>query len=178
MKETWKAINEVGNGLDYSELYLISNLGNVWSKRKNKVMSSYLHKDGYSMIDLFHAQGNRATRSVHRLVALAFIPNPNNYDCVLHKRAISDGGTNDVDNLYWGDKQQNAIDRANDGNDNSAVIPRKRVELYNIDTLETIKQFESVRAAAREFGIGPNTVSRVVNGLRPCTRGKLYFRFY
>ena len=61
--------------------YFISNFGRVFSKKSNKVMKNrVVSKNGYQQITLDNSQ-----LLVHRLVAQAFIPNPNNLPCVNHK---------------------------------------------------------------------------------------------
>ena len=75
--------------------YFISNFGRVFSKKSNKVMKNrVVSKNGYQQITLDNSQ-----LFVHRLVAQAFIPNPNNLPCVNHKD--ENPGNNDVRNLEW-----------------------------------------------------------------------------
>ena len=75
--------------------YFISNFGRVFSKKSNKVMKNrVVSKNGYQQITLDNSQ-----LLVHRLVAQAFIPNPNNLPCVNHKD--ENPGNNDVRNLEW-----------------------------------------------------------------------------
>lgn len=83
------------------EKYLINKDGvilstylNSYKERKYKV-----DKDGYLHLGLFDSESNKKFRRVHRMVAITFIPNPNNYPIVNHK----DGNVknNNVDNLEW-----------------------------------------------------------------------------
>ena len=75
--------------------YFISNFGRVFSKKSNKVMKNrVVSKNGYQQITLDNSQ-----LFVHRLVAQAFIPNPDNLPCVNHKD--ENPGNNDVRNLEW-----------------------------------------------------------------------------
>lgn len=65
--------------------------------KKNKTMTIYTRK-GYCLVKL--SSNNKAVeKKVHRLVAEAFIPNPNNYDCVNHKD--ENPLNNNVENLEW-----------------------------------------------------------------------------
>ena len=117
MVETWKDIK------GYEGLYQISNLGRIKSLRKKiknngafgkrkiitkneKIVSSYKNKDGYSVVQLYK-NNKRKLKLVHRLVAEAFIPNPNNYPYVNHK----DGNkaNNCVDNLEWCNNSMNQL---------------------------------------------------------------------
>ena len=75
--------------------YFISNFGRVFSKKSNKVMKNrVVSKNGYQQITLDNSQ-----LLVHRLVAQAFIPNPNNLPCVNNKD--ENPGNNDFRNLEW-----------------------------------------------------------------------------
>ena len=75
--------------------YFISNFGRVFSKKSNKVMKNrVVSKNGYQQITLDNSQ-----LLVHRLVAQAFIPNPNNLPCVNTKD--ENPGNNDFRNLEW-----------------------------------------------------------------------------
>lgn len=97
MEEIWKDIE------GYEGLYQVSNLGKVKSLNYNKTAKSELLKlrkntNGYTRVVLYK---NRKAKDyqVHRLVAEAFIPNPNNYPIINHK---DENKTNNrVDNLEW-----------------------------------------------------------------------------
>lgn len=87
----------------YEGLYQISSDGRVKSlnynkTKKSKIMSLNNHKLGYKHIILCK-NGKHKAHQVHRLVAQAFIPNPNNYPCVNHKD--QDPSNNNVTNLEW-----------------------------------------------------------------------------
>ena len=68
----------------YEGLYQISNRGRVWSVRKQKTLSPSLKPSGYLEIVLTAKNGKQKYERIHRLVALAFIPNPKNYSVVNH----------------------------------------------------------------------------------------------
>lgn len=77
--------------------YSVSNTGIIINTKKNKMMSIYIHK-GYCHVKL-STHNKAAQKKVHRLVAKAFIPNPNNYDCINHKD--ENPLNNNVENLEW-----------------------------------------------------------------------------
>ena len=91
MKEVWKDIQGYG-------IYEVSNLGNVRNKITNKQLYYSNSNSGYLRVGLFK-EHKRTMYSIHRLVAEAFIDNPNNLPCVNHKDC--DKKNNKVDNLEW-----------------------------------------------------------------------------
>ena len=89
--EIWKDI------IGFEGLYKVSNIGRIKNK-DNKLLSPYHNINGYISIDLYK-EGHVHKLRVHRLVAEAFIPNPNNYPIVNH---IDENKTNNnVNNLEW-----------------------------------------------------------------------------
>ena len=102
MEEIWKDIKE------YEGLYQVSNLGNIKSLRKlrngtNVILKEKLLKPGrlkYGHLSVVLTK-NRITKTfrVHRLVAEAFIPNPNNYPVINHKD--ENPSNNAITNLEW-----------------------------------------------------------------------------
>ena len=96
LNELWKDIE------GYEGLYKVSNFGNILSFKQfdsGKLMSPSKDKDGYYQIGFRNVLGERKWFRVHRLVAKAFIENPNNYDYINHKD--NNTSNNKVDNLEW-----------------------------------------------------------------------------
>ena len=93
----------------YENLYQISNLGNVKSFQtgKEKILKPNKTKKGYLRIELWK-QGKYKKYLVHRLVAQAFIPNPNLYPVVRHINDNPDD--NRAENLRWGTQYDNVHD--------------------------------------------------------------------
>ena len=164
--EIWKIIEEHPN-------YKVSNLGRVRSLgfimnnghfRKGKILK--LHDNttrGYLRVNL-----NGKWKRVHRLVAQAFIPNPNNKPQVNHK----DGNklNNKVENLEWCTPSENLKHSFDIG------LRKKQFGLDNPNTKLTLKDVEYIRknykAGSREFGgrslskklnISRVTVSNIIN---------------
>lgn len=171
MEEIWKDIN------GYEGLYQVSNFGRVKSlnynhTKKEEIMTLTPTKRNYMKIHL-DKDGKRKYFTIHRLVAQAFIPNPNNYNMVLHKKAVLDGGTNSVDNLYWGNNSDNMKDRTRDGH---FVNPRKgkfgkenptskSVLQFDLDN-NLIKKYESITQASNETNINNTNISQCCKGYK------------
>lgn len=101
VKEIWRDITW------YEDIYQISSLGNLKSLyfinckykiKRDKLKKQQNDKDGYKILLL---SNNKATQNkkIHRLVAEAFIPNPENLPCVNHKNWIKTD--NSIENLEW-----------------------------------------------------------------------------
>lgn len=91
MEEVWKPV------AGYEGLYEVSNLGNIYSiKLKRNV--GYGNKEGYITVSLTK-NNERREYLAHRIVAEAFIPNPENKPCVDH--VDTNRKNNRVDNLRW-----------------------------------------------------------------------------
>ena len=106
--EIWKDIK------GYEGYYQVSNLGRIrsldrWGKGikkfyKGKIISQSKHPTGYMMVSLCKDASAR-TFKVHRLIAEAFIPNPENKPCIDHINTIRDD--NRIENLRWCTHKEN-----------------------------------------------------------------------
>ena len=108
--EAWKDIE------GYEGKYQVSNDGrvrtsNYYGKNTIKELNLLKDRDGYYRISLyFYGSTKPKNTGVHRLVALAFIPNPNNLSFVCHKN--DNPSDNNVNNLFWGSHLDNEKDKA------------------------------------------------------------------
>lgn len=104
-KEIWKDV------VDYEGLYMVSNKARLKSlnfnkTKKVKLMSVGNKKNGYCVLTLYKNRANK-NKLLHRLVAIAFIPNPLNKPCVNHLRGVWVG--HGVDNLEWATYSENEL---------------------------------------------------------------------
>lgn len=102
--EEWRPIQ------GFEQDYEVSSQGRIRSHRKGfvQILKPIFEKwNGYFTVSLFDADGRMHKAKIHRLVALAFIPNPHGYPCVNHK---DENKTNNrADNLEWCTKAYNSV---------------------------------------------------------------------
>ena len=162
MTEIWKDIN------GYEGLYQVSNFGNVkslhkYAGRTDRILSPGKTKRGYLGVYLFK-NGKGKSLYVHRLVAQAFIPNPNDLSEVNH--IDEDKHNNRVDNLEWCDRQYNV--------EYSMCIS---VNQYTLDGV-FIRQWKSAGEASKELLIDRRRICSVCNGEPHCiTAGGFIWRY-
>lgn len=112
MQEEWRDIVIEKNGViyDYTGLYQVSNFGRVRSlgkgktHKQEKILKTKQNKNGYLRVGL-SKNGKKEYFSIHRLVATAFIPNPDNLLQVNHKNELKHD--NVWTNLEWVTQQYN-----------------------------------------------------------------------
>lgn len=130
--------------------YLISSNGDIYRKLKlNK------DKSGYSVI---HLGGKYfPVQKVHRLVAEAFIPNPNNWPCVNHKD--ENPFNNCVDNLEWCTNEYNLS--YGTCRQRAAITRSKPVVQCDADTHEMLCYFLNAKEASQQFPVLENARKRI-----------------
>jgi hypothetical protein len=94
----------------YEGLYEVDTQGNVYSIKRTKsrrirILKSYPNENGYMKVNLYDEFGKCKKKYVHRLVAGAFIPNPNNLPVIDH--IDCDVSNNQVSNLRWCTQSEN-----------------------------------------------------------------------
>lgn len=95
------------------EGYLVNKNGDIYSERRGIILSPRWDKDGYREVSLM--DGDKVvSKTVHRLVADAWLPNPHNYPVVNHKNGNRDD--NRVENLEWiSISDNNRLENQNNG---------------------------------------------------------------
>lgn len=140
MEEIWKDIK------GFEDKYQISNLGRVKKKQtlkthylggisivKEKILKPNKHREGYLYAQLI-IDGKLTPIGIHRLVAEAFIPNPNNLSQVNHKD--ENKSNNCVDNLEWCTAKYNM----NYGTHNERVSKNNKGKKMSEETLNKIRK--------------------------------------
>lgn len=185
MEEVWKTIPDW-------DLYEVSNFGRLRGKdriirdgkgaylRRARLLKLQTDKHGYHTFSL-KQDGKRKEMKIHRAVAMAFIPNPENKPCVNH--IDNNPSNNHVDNLEWCTMQENTDWMIKQGRfaRNKQWIERlkhsvqkqyKPVVATNIVTGEKL-HFKNL-LAVKEAGFQPSCVSNCCNHKRGRTNHKGY----
>lgn len=138
VKEEWRKVAGFDN-------YSVSNLGRVRNDVTGKEANTTKSMSGYLMVSIKNNAGKWTTKYIHRLVAEAFIPNPENLPEVNHISRIKKD--NRVINLEWCSKQYN-----------QDFSISNEVEQYDLATGKTIKTFKSCKETEKD-GFTSSSVS-------------------
>ena len=120
---------------------------------KEKILKQRMDFKGYMRIDINDNEGNHKYLGVHRLVALAFIPNPENKPQVNHIDGIKNHNT--VDNLEWATNSDNQLHAYRTGlNYVTGKAGKSKRAVLQIDpkTKEIVNEYPSIADAAKAVG--------------------------
>jgi hypothetical protein len=164
MIEIWKDIP------GYEELYAVSSYARVKAYAKTRIMPNGgikvyperirkpgIHYRGCFIVDLWK-DGKQKTHKVHRLVAEAFLLNPDNLPCVCHKD--DNPANNNVENLFWGTMKDNMDDCQRKGRH---FRPKRPVAQYSKDGV-LIAEYESTCEAERQTGVCQTNIAQCCGG--------------
>lgn len=188
MKEVWKNIEGY-------EGYQVSNTGKVRNAKSGKILKPEIINKGYYRIGLCK-NGKKSKFFLHRLVALAFVPNPNNLPIVNHKDRNPLNCCSD--NLEWCDSSyNNSYDSAYErrvatrrANGTYAITEETREKLRNAKlgkhsatsmkvsqftkNGEYVATFVSMRDASLKTGVCHSSITQVCKGDRKSAGGFLW----
>lgn len=153
--EVWKTIEGF-------ERYEISNLGRVKSNFANKIMKPHKMPNGYERVSLtngFKFYGFY----VHRLVAIAFIYNPENKSNVNHINSIRND--NRLENLEWTTPKENTRHSMIYGNNKQDGELHPNSKLLNSDIKDILENKDNVtqRKLALKYNVSTATICNIVN---------------
>lgn len=165
MQEEWRDVKE------YEGLYQVSNFGRVKSLSRKikypnghihpyseKILKEYVTPNGYPSVAL-GKDGKNTRVSVHRLVANAFIDNPDNLPQINHK----DGNkqNNNIENLEWITVSNNIL--------HAIYVLKNRTR--PVECIETGKRYISIKEAAKSAGVDPSYLAKVAKGYAKTSGG-------
>jgi hypothetical protein len=158
--------------IGYEGLYKVDQSGNVYLSRNGKKLKSGDNGIGYLQLSLTK-DGKRSNFLIHRLVAIAFIPNPNNLPIVNH--LDGDKRNNNVSNLEWCTQKDNirhlrdvlGFDFHQINKDKIGALNwnSKKVNQYTLEGV-FVASYGSTTEAMRETGIDCSTIQKVCSSQR------------
>lgn len=139
--------------------YCITLDGKVYSIKSQRVLNTQYTDGGYECITL-RVEGKTKTLKVHRLVALAFIPNPENKPQVNHIDGVKNN--NHKDNLEWVSRSENILHAY----DNELILnkPRQLTEESVHDICNLLESGAKTSDIANMFGVSNSVISGIYQG--------------
>lgn len=147
-------MNELKDILNYEGLYAITTEGQVWGYKRKHFLKPCKDKGGYSFVNL-SKDGKYKTFYIHRLVAEAYLPNPEGLPQVGHKDGSRDN--NDISNLYWTDAKENS-------NESIRVKRLSEAQGKPVFCIELNKEFKSGKEAAEQLNLNRGNLSSCLKG--------------
>ena len=140
------------------ENYEVSNLGRVRNIKSGRILKPQLRRDGYLRHCLYE-NNKQKNLLLHRIVATAFIDNPEGKPQVNH---IDENKlNNDLSNLEWCTVRENMIH----GTRTKRIAEKNFKKVIQLDLNDNVLNvFESMRQAERETGIDTSHISKCCNG--------------
>ena len=152
--------------IGYEGIYAVTSCGKVWSYKRKIFLSQRYDKDGYPRVDLCHNNKHK-TVFVHRLIAEAYIPNPDNLPQVNHKDECRTN--NSVNNLEWCSAAYNV----NYGTRTERASKSKSKPVYCIELEQT---YPSQIEAARILNLNQSAIGKCCRGQQK-THGGFHFEY-
>lgn len=164
------------DAVNFEGIYKVSSHGRVWSVKRRKetsgnivggyMLTNRLDNRGRLSNSLTTKDGKRITAITARLVAQAFIPNPDNLPQVNHKD--ENPLNNHVDNLEWCTAKYNC----NYGTRNQRIVNAQSMKILQYTLKgDFIREYSSMNEAARDLGVDAGHISDVCNGKRKWAYG-------
>lgn len=149
--------------------YSVSSCGSVRNDTRNKLIKPFLDRYGYKKVFL----GKGIEKTVHRLVAMAFIPNPESKPQVNHKNGVKTD--NRVENLEWATNSENQLHSYRLLGKVASVEAAHEANKRRVLCVETGMEYETVKAASEHTQANAASISNCINGRR-VTAGGYHWR--
>ena len=133
--------------------YEVSNLGNIRNRKTNKALKPYLTNRGYLTVG-FWMDGKKKRVSIHRLVAQAFLQNPDNLTEVNHINGCKTD--NNLNNLEWISGSANIFHAYQTGLRNAKLTSSDKEKI-----LQLLQQGLTHRAIGKMFNVSHSTVGSI-----------------
>lgn len=171
----WKDIEGFEGSYQVSNTGLIKSLKGKSERIMKPRRKKIIKKDGsteFGYEELVLSNGDvRTSKLVHRLVAQAFIPNPQNKPEVNH--IDEDKGNNNISNLEWNTHEENS----NHGTKNIRSANKQSMAVIGVDEHGNIVEIHSsLRSAERLTGFGHSNISACANGKSAKYKGLEWFK--
>ena len=163
--------------LGYEGLYEVNQFGQIRNK-DGQIMRQRLKKAKYTVYKKvsLYKDGKYKHLYVHRIVAQAFIPNPQGFELINHKD--EDGTNNAVDNLEWCDRSYNATYGTSPKKISKAFKGReseKRIAVYATNKSgDSAGEWDSITEAAKDVGCSTSEISGALKGKRKTVKGLIW----
>ena len=154
IEEEWKMVEGFSK-------YEISNLGNLRNKA-TKIFLKPSIKNGYYGTTIINDINKRFSKKMHRLVAIAFIPNPFNKDTVNHKD--HDKLNNKLENLEWATTTEQNNHKRKCKKEIQEIVSSRAVWRINKENNEKIELYQTIKLAAKWIFDNNLTTIKVFNG--------------
>lgn len=135
----------------YEGLYQVSDLGRIWSVKRQCYLKGSYDKDGYIKLTLIAKNGKIKYERAHRLIALSFIENPNSYTVVNHINGIKDD--NRATNLEWTDVKENTKHAYDNNLGGMKEIQKMATEAAKLKNTKTYLIYKNGELIAEGYGI-------------------------
>lgn len=163
-------------------MYTLDEQGNVYSKYVKggcgshsntlRKLTPVLDKTGYLIVSLIDREGAKIKVSIHRLVAIAYLPNPDNKKHVNHKDGCKTN--NHLDNLEWCTPLENTLHAIATGlKDTRNLSQCVRVGKFSLDG-GLLEEFDSLKKAELSTGVPFPNISKVCKGVRKHAGGFIW----
>lgn len=164
----WKKIKEFPN-------YSVSDEGEVRNDLSGRMLTIFNNSSGYKVVHISSDKSKKTVR-VHRLVAQAFIANPQKKSCVNHING--NRGDNRVENLEWCTHSENNAHsyRVLNRQSSHAITAMTVAKFKPVLCVETNKIYESIKEAARQTGALKGNISHCLSNKRN-TAGGYHWRY-